>query len=174
MFTQKSAPASSTACSDAVLFTQISSDGGSVESESTAVADMAKRSRPLLVVMMVTDLARRRIAWSIAAFRSAWLIALPSCCSHSEADSSPGPCGQHRPRGLVRTPVHGAFTCGGEFIRYAGRRPALRPYRWQLRCHSRMNSPPQESGCAHSCLRAGHMVHLKDAAPLARCLNARR
>ncbi|MCY1407750.1 hypothetical protein D9M71_230590 [compost metagenome] len=84
MFTQKSAPASSTACSDAVLFTQISSDGGSVESESTAVADMAKRSRPLLVVMMVTDLARRRIAWSIAVFRSAWLIALPSCCSQVE------------------------------------------------------------------------------------------
>ncbi|MCY1549224.1 hypothetical protein D9M68_853820 [compost metagenome] len=41
MFTQKSAPCSSTRCSDAVLFTQISSDGGSVDSESTAVADMA-------------------------------------------------------------------------------------------------------------------------------------
>ncbi|MCY1446984.1 hypothetical protein D9M71_635810 [compost metagenome] len=81
MFTQKSAPPSSTACRDAVRFTQISSDGGSVESESTAVADMAKRSSPLLVVMMVTDLARRRIAWSISPFRSAWLIALPSCRS---------------------------------------------------------------------------------------------
>ena len=41
MFTQKSAPASSTRCSEAVWFTQISSDGGSVDSESTAVADMA-------------------------------------------------------------------------------------------------------------------------------------
>ncbi|MNF12650.1 hypothetical protein D3C80_2142160 [compost metagenome] len=52
------------------MFTQISKDGGSVDNESTAVADMAKRCCPSLLVIMVTDLAKRRIACNISLFRS--------------------------------------------------------------------------------------------------------
>ena len=76
MFTQKSAPVASAAWGEAVLLTQISSEGGSVLSESTAVAAMAKRSVPLLVLIMVTDLARRRMAWSMSALRLTSFIAL--------------------------------------------------------------------------------------------------
>src|SRR5471030_2510938 len=76
MLTQKSAPVANAACGEAVLLMQMSSDGGSVLRESTAVAAMAKRSEPLLVLMMVTDLARRRMAWSMSAFRLMSFIAL--------------------------------------------------------------------------------------------------
>ena len=58
------------------MLMQMSSDGGSVLRESTAVAAMAKRSEPLLVLIMVTDLARRRMAWSMSAFKLMSFIAL--------------------------------------------------------------------------------------------------
>ncbi|MNP41289.1 hypothetical protein D3C76_1349830 [compost metagenome] len=71
-------------------------------SESTAVAAMAKRSVPLLVLIMVTDLARRRMAWSMSACRLLLsFIARPSRCAWSAMNSCNDVHTQHRPRGLV-------------------------------------------------------------------------
>lgn len=62
-FTQKRAPRMSIGKIVALRLTTISNDGGSIDTEATAVIVIAPQSLPSLAVTTATAFTRERIAW---------------------------------------------------------------------------------------------------------------